>query len=260
MNVKKNTKAIYIIWRRGIKLSLRYKIGFISHLGQPLLWLLLLGTGLRGSVSMSSMGLESEARDYMAFMLPGIIAMSLLFSSMQGGMRMLWDKKFGFLKEMMVSPISRISIIFGNNLSIATIAILQGIVIIILAPLIGVDLNIFYIPIALIFIFMLGLTFTSVGVAISTQIEDIGAFQGIQTFFTLPLFLLSSAFFPIAQLPHPVQIIAYFNPLFYGVDGLRGALIGVSTLPMWLDFLAVTSFCVGLTLLSTLLFNKSEGI
>ena len=133
-------------------MSLRYKIGFLSHLGQPLLWLLLLGTGLRQSVSMSSMGLGSGATDYMAFMLPGIIGMSLLFSSMQGGMRILWDKKFGFL------------------------------------------------------------------------------------------------------------IIAYLNPLFYGVDGLRGALIGVSILPMWLDFLTVASFCIGLTLLSTHLFNKSEGI
>ena len=101
MNVKKNAKAIYIIWRRGLKLSLRYKIGFISHLGQPLLWLLLLGTGLRQSVSMSSMGLTESphAIDYMAFMLPGIIGMSLLFSSMQGGMRILWDKKFGFFNK-----------------------------------------------------------------------------------------------------------------------------------------------------------------
>ena len=98
MNVKKNAKAIYIIWRRGLKLSLRYKIGFISHLGQPLLWLLLLGTGLRGSVSMDSIGFmeSTHAIDYMAFML---IGMSLLFSSMQGGMRMLWDKKFGFFNK-----------------------------------------------------------------------------------------------------------------------------------------------------------------
>ena len=99
MNVKKNAKAIYIIWRRGLKLSLRYKIGFISHLGQPLLWLLLLGTGLRGSVSMSDMGWGSEEIGYMAFMLPGIIGMCLLFSSMQGGLRILWDKKFGFFNK-----------------------------------------------------------------------------------------------------------------------------------------------------------------
>ncbi len=261
MNIKKNVKAIYIIWLRGIKLSSRYKVGFISHLGQPLLWLLLMGTGLRGSVSMGSMGLtESTGIDYMAFMLPGIIGMSLLFSSMMGGMRILWDKKFGFLKEMMVAPISRVSIVLGNNFSIATISILQGIIIILLVPLIGVDLNLFYIPIALLFILMIGLTFTSVGIVISTQMEDFGSFQGIQTFLTLPLFLLSSAFFPVTKLPYPIQIIAYFNPLFYGVDGLRGALIGVSTLPMWLDLLAVTAFCAGLILLSAYLFNRSEGI
>ena len=261
MNIKKNAKAIYIIWRRGIKLSLRYKIGFISQLGQPLLWLLLLGTGLRGSVSMGRMGLaESTGMDYMAFMLPGIIGMTLLFSSMQGGMRVLFDKKFGFLKEMMVAPILRTSIVLGNNLSIATISILQGIIVILLAPLVGVNLNLLYIPIALLFILMIGLTFTSVGVALSTQMEDIGALQSVQTFLTLPLFLLSSAFFPITKLPYPVQIVAYFNPLFYGVDGLRGALIGVSTLPIWFDFLVVVLSCIGLTLLSAHLFNKSEGI
>ena len=261
MNIKKNAKAIYIIWRRGIKLSLRYKIGFISQLGQPLLWLLLLGTGLRGSVSMGRMGLaESTGMDYMAFMLPGIIGMTLLFSSMQGGMRVLFDKKFGFLKEMMVAPILRASIVLGNNLSIATISILQGIIVILLAPLVGVNLNLLYIPIALSFILMIGLTFTSVGVALSTQMEDIGALQSVQTFLTLPLFLLSSAFFPITKLPYPVQIVAYFNPLFYGVDGLRGALIGVSTLPIWFDFLAVILSCIGLTLLSAHLFNKSEGL
>lgn len=254
-------KAIYIIWLRGIKLSLRYKVGFISHLGQPLLWLLLLGTGLRGSVSMVSMGLtESMEIDYMAFMLPGIIGMSLIFSSMMGGMRILWDKKFGFLKEMMVAPISRVSIVLGNDLSIATISILQGIIIIILAPLIGVDLNLLYIPIALLFILMLGLTFTSVGIVLSIQMEDIGSFQGIQTFLTLPLFLLSSAFFPVTKLPYPVQIVAHLNPLFYGVDGLRGALIGVSMLPMWFDLMVVIAFCAGLISLSTFLFNRSEGI
>jgi ABC-2 type transport system permease protein len=261
MNIKKNAKAIYIIWLRGIKLSLRYKVGFISHLGQPLLWLLLLGTGLRGSVSMVSMGLtESTGIDYVAFMLPGIIGMSLLFSSMMGGMRILWDKKFGFLKEMMVAPISRVSIVLGNNFSIATISILQGIIIIILAPFIGVDLNFFYIPIALLFILMIGLTFTSVGIAISTQMEDFGSFQGIQTFVTLPLFLLSGAFFPVTKLPYPIQIIAYLNPLLYGVDGLRGALIGVSMLPLWLDLMAVIAFCAGLISLSAYLFNRSEGI
>lgn len=257
-----NKKAIYIIWLRGIKLSSRYKVGFISHLGQPLLWLLLLGTGLRGSVSMGSMGLTESSMgiDYMAFMLPGIIGMSLLFSSMMGGMRILWDKKFGFLKEMMVAPISRVSIVLGNNFSIATISILQGIIIILLAPLIGVDLNVFYIPIALLFILMIGLTFTSVGIVISTQMEDMGSFQGIQTFLTLPLFLLSSAFFPVTKLPYPVQIIAYLNPLLYGVDGLRGALIGVSTLPMWFDLLVVTFFCAVLIFCGAYLFNRSEGI
>lgn len=256
-----NVKAIYIIWLRGIKLSSRYKVGFISQLGQPLLWLLLLGTGLRGSVSMGSMGLtESTGIDYVAFMLPGIIGMTLLFSSMMGGMRILWDKKFGFLKEMMVAPISRVSIVLGNDLSIATISILQGIIIILLAPLIGVNLNLFYIPIALLFVLMVGLTFTSVGIVLSTQIEDIGSFQGIQTFLTLPLFLLSGAFFPITKLPYPIQIIAHFNPLFYGVDGLRGALIGVSMLPMWLDLIVVTAFCAGLISLSAYLFNISEGI
>ena len=251
-------KAIYIIWLRGVKKSMRRRVGFISNLGHPLLWLLLFGTGLRGSVSMGLTG--SKEIDYMSFLLPGIIGMSLLFSSMFGGMSVLWDKKFGFLKEMIVAPISRVDIVLGINFACATISILQGIVIILLAPLIGVDLNVFYIPIALLFIFMIGLTFTSLGVALATKMEDLWTFQGIETFLILPLFLLSSAFFPITELPKAIQALAYLNPLFYGVDGLRCALIGVSTLPMWFDLLVVTAFCTGLILLSAYLFNKSEGI
>ncbi|MEA3254864.1 MAG: ABC transporter permease [Candidatus Altiarchaeota archaeon] len=253
-------KAIYIIWLRGVKQSLRQRVRFISHLGQPLLWMFLLGTGLRGSVSMESMGLITQEIDYMAFMLPGIIGMTLLFSSMMGGMRVLYDKKFGFLKELMVAPISRVSIVLGINLASATISILQGTVIILLASLIGINLDLFHIPIALLFIFMIGVTFTSLGVALATKMEDIWTFQGIQTFVNLPLFLLSGAFFPITKLPYPIQMLAYLNPLFYGVDGLRSALIGVSTLPMWFDLLAVISFCAALILLSTYLFNKSEGM
>jgi len=251
-------KPIYTIWLRDIKQALRRKITIISHLGQPLLWMFLLGMGLRGSVDTG--GWTGMEVDYLAFMLPGIIGMSILFSSMRGGMRVIYDRKFGFLKEMMVAPIPRVSIVLGITLASATISVLQGMLIILIATIIGVNLNLNFIPVALLFIFLIGMTFTGLSVAISTRIEDIFGFEGTHTFITLPLFLLSGALFPVTKLPEPLQIISYVNPLFYGVDGLRAALIGVSSMPIWLDLMIMILFCTGLIVLSAYLFNKCEGV
>ncbi len=257
-------KAIYIILLRGVKQSLRQRVGFISNLAFPLLMLFFLGTGLKGSVNMENMGLidSSSTIDYMDFLLPGIIGMNLLFSATFGGIGILEDKKFGFLKEILVAPVSRVSIVIGITLASTTISALQGIVIIAAAPLIGVDLNFFHIPLVLLFIFMVGMAFTSFGVAIATQLEDIRALQSIESFLMFPLLFLSGAFFPITELPSGIQTLAYINPLFYGVDGMRGALLGAgtSTLPMWIDFFVVTAFCAILILLGAYLFNRSEGI
>ena len=257
-------KAVYIIWLRGVKQSLRQRLGFISNLAFPLIMLFFLGTGLKGSVNMENMGLISSgsthSTDYMDFLLPGMIGMNLLFLSTFGGISVLQDKKFGFLKEILVAPVSRLSIVIGITLASTTISALHGIVIIAVAPLMDIDLNLFHIPIALLFIFLVGVTFTSFGVAIATQLEDIRTLQSLETFLMFPLLFLSGAFFPITELPEAIQTLAYINPLFYGVDGLRGTLIGVSTLPIWFNLLAVITFCAGLILLSAYLFNKSEGI
>ena len=256
-------KAIYIIWLRGVKQSLRQRVGFISNLAFPLLMLFFLGTGLKGSVDMENMGLiGAGSPDYMDFLLPGIIGMNLLFSSTFGGISILEDKKFGFLKEILVAPVSRVSIVIGITLASTTISALQGIVIIAAAPLIDIDLNFFHIPLVLLFIFIVGVAFTSFGVAIATQLEDIRALQSIESFLMFPLLFMSGAFFPITELPSGIQRLAYINPLFYGVDGMRGALLGAgtSTLPMWIDLFVVTAFCAILILLGAYLFNKSEGM
>jgi len=265
MNAKKNAKAVYIIWLRGVKQSLRQRLGFISNLAFPLLMLFFMGTGLKGSVNMENMGLigsSDSTIDYMDFLLPGIIGMNLLFSSTFGGISILEDKKFGFLKEILVAPVSRVSIVIGITLASTTISALQGIVIIVAAPLIDIDLNFFHIPLVLLFIFIVGMAFTSFGVAIATQLEDIRALQSIESFLMFPLLFMSGAFFPITELPSGIQTLAYINPLFYGVDGMRGALLGAgtSTLPMWIDLFVVTAFCAILILLGAYLFNKSEGI
>ncbi len=266
MDAKKNAKAIYIIWLRGVKQSMRQKLGFISNLAFPLLMLFFLGTGLKGSVNMENMmgliGAKHSTIDYMDFLLPGIIGMNLLFSSTFGGISILEDKKFGFLKEILVAPVSRVSVVIGITLASTTISTLQGIVIIAAAPLIDIDLNFFHIPTVLLFIFVVGMAFTSFGVAIATQLEDIRALQSIESFLMFPLLFMSGAFFPITELPSGIQTLAYINPLFYGVDGMRGALLGAgtSTLPMWIDLLVVTAFCAILILLGAYLFNRSGGI
>ena len=252
-------KAIYIIWLRGMKKFLRQKLGFISNLAFPLIVLFFLGTGLKGAVNMENMGLMGAGSpDFVDYLLPGIIGMNLLFSATFGGIGILEDKKFGFLKEILVAPVSRVSIVIGITLTSTTISLLHGIVIIAAAPLIGVDLNFFHIPIALLFIFMAAVTFTSFGVAIATQLEDIQTLQSLETFLMIPLIFMSGAFFPITGLPSGIQTLAYINPLFYGIDGMRCALIGASTMPMWIDLFVAILFCAILILLGAYLFTKSE--
>lgn len=245
--------VIYILWLRQLKRYFRSKARLIGALGQPLLFLFALGFGFGPVFQKAGEG------DYMQFLVPGIIAMSVLFTSMFNGIEIIWDRQFGFLKETLVAPVSRVKIMLGRTMGGATVAVFQGIIILAISFLIGFRLfNSFLLLMALLFMFLIATFFTALGTAIASVLEDMHGFQLIMNFLIMPLFFLSGALFPLQDLPAALEIIMRFNPLSYGVDGLRGALIGMHQLGIWTDLGILSTSSIILVIIGGYLFSKIQ--
>ncbi len=246
-------EAIFILWLRQLKRYLRSRSRIIGALGQPLLFMVALGFGFGPIFARAGGG------NYLQFLVPGIISQSVLFTSLFAGIEVIWDRQFGFLKETLVAPVSRLNIIIGKTLGGATIALLQGIIVFLLSLLIGFrPANILMLPLAFIFVFLIALLFTALGTAIASMIEDMHGFQLIMNFLVMPLFFLSGALFPLNGLPPLFGLITRLDPLTYGVDSLRGSLIGASHFGLITD-LVVLSILSGIVLITgSFLFSKIE--
>lgn len=246
-------RTIYIMWLREIKRFWRSKARIIGSLAQPLLFLVALGFGF-GPIFQKAGG-----GDYIEFLAPGIIGMTILFSSMFMGIQVIWDRQFGFLKETLVAPVSRYKIMLGRTLGGATVASLQGLIVFLISILIGFrPQNLFMIPFALIFMFLIAILFTALGTAIASKLEDMQAFQLIMNFLIMPIFFLSGALFPIDTLPNAIQVAIKINPLYYGIEGLRTALTELIPSGLILDFSVLAFLAIAVTLIGSYLFSKIE--
>jgi ABC-2 type transport system permease protein len=202
---------------------MRSRAQVTASLGQPLLYLVVLGFGLGPVFERSGQG------SYLQFIAPGIIAMSVLFMSIFSGLGLLWDRQFGFLKETLVAPVPRLHIMAGRTLGGATIATIQGTLILVVCLLVGFRPQSFAsLPLALLFMALIAIVFSALGTAIGSTLRDMQGFQLIMNFLVMPIFFLSGALFPLENLPTALGIATRLDPLAYGVDGLRGALIGVA--------------------------------
>ena len=246
-------ETVYILWLREVKKYFRSKSRIIGSLAQPLLFLISFGFGF-GSIYQ-----KAGEGNYLQFLAPGIILMSVLFTAIFSGINLIWDKQFGFLKETLVAPVSRLSIVLGKTLGGATVAVIQGCIVFLLTLLIGFrPINLLTLPIAFIFCFLTALVFTSIGTAIASILEDMQGFQLVMNFLIMPVFFLSGALFPINQLPSSIKVITKINPLTYGVDGLRGVLAGGPNFSLSGDFLILAIFA-GITLaVGSYLFSKMQ--
>jgi len=225
----------------------------IGSLTQPILFLLAFGFGFGKLYSQAGEG------SYIQFLAPGIIAMGVLFTSIHTGIEIIWDKQFGFLKETLVAPVSRFEIMLGRTLGGATVGLIQGLIVLLLTLVVGFrPTNIFLVPLGFLFIFLVGVLFTSVGTAIASKLEDMQGFQLIMNLLIMPTFFLSGALFPLDGLPKAMEIITKINPLTYGVDGLRGALIGVSSFGLSFDFIVLTIVALVLLSIGSYLFSKIQ--
>lgn len=244
---------IYIMWLRQIKRYWRSKARMIGSLAQPLLFLVALGFGF-GPIFQKAGG-----GNYIDFLAPGIIAMSILFTAMFNGIEIIWDRQFGFLKETLVAPVSRYKIMIGRTLGGATVSFLQGVIVLLISLVIGFRPAGFggIIP-SIIFMFLIAVLFTALGTAIASKLEDMQAFPLIMNFIIMPLFFLSGALFPIDSLPRAINLVTRLNPLSYGVDGIRGALTGVSHLGLLMDFSVLAILSLIILTVGSYLFSKME--
>jgi ABC-2 type transport system permease protein len=245
-------KIIYILWLRQMKRYMRSPARIVGSLGQPLLFLLALGFGLGPVIEQAGGG------SYFQFLVPGVIAMSILFTAVFSGIDMIWDRQFGFLKETLVAPASRVTIMLGRTLGGATIAALQGCVVLILSIAFGFRFDIVFLPLALLFMAFIALLFTALGTAIGSVLEDMQGFPLIMNFVMMPLFFLSGALFPLTGLPKILEYITRLNPLSYGVDGLRHALVHAGIFNVMLDITVLGTLTILLLWLGGYLFSKIQ--
>lgn len=244
---------LYILWLRQLKRYIRSRARVIGSLGQPILFLLALGFGL------GPMYQKAGGGNYLQFLAPGIICMAILFTSVFNGIEIIWDRQFGFLKETMVAPVSRLTIMLGRTLGGATVATIQGLIVFMIALIPGfrpvsVEAVFFAVPV----MFLIALLFTALGTAIASVMTDFHGFQLVMNFLVMPLFFLSGALFPLDNLPTAVDILANLDPLTYGVDALRSMLIGSAHIGLAMDLTvlgAVTALCL---LVGSHLFSKIE--
>src|SRR5215469_3246268 len=213
--------AIYVLWLRELKRYTRSRVQIIASLGQPVLYILVLGYGL------SPVFQRSGAGSYVQFIAPGIISMTVLFSAMFSGIALLWDRQFGFLKETLVAPVPRLHIMIGRTSGAATTAMLQGLLVALVCVVAGFrPVSLKLLPLAVGFLALIALVFAALGTTIGSSLRDMQGFQMVMNFLVLPIFFLSGALFPLQNLPALLNILTRIDPLSYGVDGLRTALIG----------------------------------
>lgn len=245
--------VVYILWQRQMKRYMRSRSRILGAIGQPLLFLLALGYGLGAVYKKAGEG------DYLEFLVPGIIIQTLLFSGVFWGIQILFDKRFGFLKEMLVAPVPRLRILLGNALGGATISMIQAFLVLVISFALGFrPSNWLLFPIAILIMIVLSVTLTSFGAGIASMVDDFQGFQGINNFLVFPLFFLSSALYPLTNAPTFLQVLASLNPLSYSVDALRYMLTEQTHFGLRADFIVISLTLVASIIFAVNRFNRIQ--
>jgi len=245
--------AIYILWLRELKRYTRSRVQLLASLGQPLMYLLVLGFGL-GPVFQRAGG-----GSYLQFVAPGVIGMTVLFSSIFSGLGLLWDRQFGFLKETLVAPVPRLQIMIGRTLGGATVAVLQGLLVTVVCVIAGFrPAHMATVPLALGFMLLIATVFAGLGVAVGSSLQDMQGFQLIMNFLVMPIFFLSGALFPLDGLPKLLGAITMIDPLSYGIDGMRAVLNEKSHYGATIDLEVLIAVAVVFIVVGAWRFSKIE--
>ena len=258
-------RGVYTIWYRDILRFWHDKMRLIGSITFPLLFLFVFGSGLS-----ARMGVFSSGIDFTQFIFPGVIGMTVLMSSFMAGVSVVWDREFGFLKEVLVAPISRASVAMGKTLGAATVALLQGMVILLFAPLIGVSLSAWTVLALLPLMFLLAACMGSLGVLLATRIRSMEAFQAVIQMLMFPMVFLSGVFFPLQELPAWMNILVKINPATYGIAPIRQVILGAPpgspfginllghTMSLWDNVAVLAAFGIIMILLAMWSFGSQE--
>jgi ABC-2 type transport system permease protein len=261
----RNLRGVYTIWYRDILRFWHDKMRMTGSLTFPLLFLFVFGSGLS-----SRMGFLGPGIDFTQFIFPGIIGMTVLMSSLMAGMSLVWDREFGFLKEVLVAPVSRASVAVGKALGAATVALLQGIIILLFAPLIGVSLSIGTVLALLPLMLLLSTSMSSLGILLATRIRSMEAFQAVMQMLTFPMVFLSGVFFPLQGLPVWMNVLVKINPATYGIAPIRQIMLGATpdspftinllghTMSLWNNISVLAAFGVTMIALAMWSFGHQE--
>src|SRR3954466_15851827 len=223
--------VVFALWLREVKRYLRSRAQVGAALGQPLMYLLVLGFGLGPVFERAGQG------DYLRFVAPGVVGMTILFSSIFSGVGLLWDRQFGFLKETLVAPVPRLQIMAGRTLGGATTALIQGTLVLIVCLIAGFrPESVLGVLLGFVFMALIAVVFAALGTIIGSGLKDMQGFQLVMNFLVMPIFFLSGALYPLANLPTVLTVLTHLDPLSYGVDGLRGAFIGRTHFGLAADF------------------------
>jgi ABC-2 type transport system permease protein len=246
-------RVVYILWLREVKKYLRSRTQIVASLGSPVMYLGVLGFGLGPVFQRAGEG------SYLQFMAPGVVGMTVLFSSMFSGIALLWDRQFGFLKETLVAPVPRLWIMAGRTLGGATVATLQGLLIFLVSLVAGFrPRSLAAVPLAFGVVALTAVVFAALGTAIGSTLKDMQGFQLVMNFMVMPIFFLSGALYPLANLPKALAVLTRIDPLTYGVDGVRGALTGVTHFGVAADAAALAGVAALLLGVGAWRFSKIE--
>jgi len=247
-------RTIYIMWLREMKRFFRSPARIIGALGQPLIFLISFGFGFGQLFKAAGQG------DYIQFLAPGIIGMSIIFGAIFNGLTIIMDRQFGFLKETLVAPVPRIGIMLGRTLGGATTACLQGCIVLVMTLFVGLHpQNWALVPAALGVMLVIGALFSALGCMFGSILRDMQGFQLIMVFLVMPLFYLSGAMFPLKDVPRALQVVAALDPLSYGVDGLRTLLTGSTHFGLAVDGTVLASVTAVFLALGSYFFSRIEA-
>jgi len=251
-------RVIYVIVAREFKKFIRERSRLISSVARPVIWLFFIGAGMSRLVQPEGGG------TYTQFIFPGILGMTILFSSIFSSISIIWDKEFGFMKEILVAPVSRLSIVLGKATSGMVVSVLQAMVVLALFPVVGLRLGPLEVAAALAFCALTAFCISAFGIVLASFHDSYESFSVIMNFIIMPMFFLSGAMYPVKLLPTPLRVASKLNPLTYGVDGLKHILNPISEGPMSPDFTVMTDLVVVVAMsvafvaISTRLFQRKQ--
>jgi len=243
--------VIYVIVAREFKKFIREKSRLFSAIARPLLWLFIVGAGISRLVP------QNTGVPYTQFIFPGIIGMTILFSAIFSSISIIWDKEFGFMKEILVAPVSRLSIVVGKAMSGTIVSTIQAAIILALFPVLGFKLGVLQIIGVLLICASLSFCISAFGIVLATFYDSYESFSVIMNFIIMPMFFLSGAMYPVKLLPFILRVVSKLNPLTYGIDALKHAVFPNETGYMGPDFSLLTSLTV--IIASSLLFVLLAG-